>query len=67
MGSGWLEAEHEAYGFPFPPTGERVKMFEEQIEIVSRQWDEEHLRLRGRALPDQGRERPAQADLTART
>jgi alkanesulfonate monooxygenase SsuD/methylene tetrahydromethanopterin reductase-like flavin-dependent oxidoreductase (luciferase family) len=41
MGSGWLEAEHEAYGFPFPPTGERVKMFEEQIEIVRRQWDPE--------------------------
>src|SRR6266545_4452757 len=54
MGSGWLEAEHEAYGFPFPPTGERVAMFEEQIEIVSRQWDEEpfdfegeHYRIKG--------------------
>jgi alkanesulfonate monooxygenase SsuD/methylene tetrahydromethanopterin reductase-like flavin-dependent oxidoreductase (luciferase family) len=41
MGSGWLEDEHEAYGFPFPPTGERVGMFEEQIEIVRRQWDPE--------------------------
>jgi alkanesulfonate monooxygenase SsuD/methylene tetrahydromethanopterin reductase-like flavin-dependent oxidoreductase (luciferase family) len=54
MGSGWLEAEHDAYGFPFPPTGERVRMFEEQIEIVSRQWDEEafdfegtHYRIKG--------------------
>jgi alkanesulfonate monooxygenase SsuD/methylene tetrahydromethanopterin reductase-like flavin-dependent oxidoreductase (luciferase family) len=54
MGSGWLEAEHEAYGFRFPPTGERVAMFEEQIEIVSRQWDEEpfdfegeHYRIKG--------------------
>jgi alkanesulfonate monooxygenase SsuD/methylene tetrahydromethanopterin reductase-like flavin-dependent oxidoreductase (luciferase family) len=54
MGSGWLEAEHEAYGFPFPPTGERVAMFEEQIEIVRRQWDEgtldfegEHYRIKG--------------------
>jgi alkanesulfonate monooxygenase SsuD/methylene tetrahydromethanopterin reductase-like flavin-dependent oxidoreductase (luciferase family) len=54
MGSGWLEAEHDAYGFPFPPTGVRVKMFEEQIEIVSRQWDEEpfdfdgeHYRIKG--------------------
>jgi alkanesulfonate monooxygenase SsuD/methylene tetrahydromethanopterin reductase-like flavin-dependent oxidoreductase (luciferase family) len=54
MGSGWLEAEHEAYGFPFPPTGERVGMFEEQLEIVSRQWDEgpfdfegEHYRISG--------------------
>jgi alkanesulfonate monooxygenase SsuD/methylene tetrahydromethanopterin reductase-like flavin-dependent oxidoreductase (luciferase family) len=54
MGSGWLEAEHEAYGFPFPATGERVGMFEEQLEIVSRQWDEEpfdfegeHYRIKG--------------------
>jgi alkanesulfonate monooxygenase SsuD/methylene tetrahydromethanopterin reductase-like flavin-dependent oxidoreductase (luciferase family) len=54
MGSGWLETEHEAYGFPFPPTGERVKIFEEQIEIVRREWDEEpfdfegeHYRIKG--------------------
>jgi alkanesulfonate monooxygenase SsuD/methylene tetrahydromethanopterin reductase-like flavin-dependent oxidoreductase (luciferase family) len=59
MGSGWLEAEHDAYGIPFPPTGERVKMFEEQIEIVRRQWEEgpldfegEHYRIKsGDALP----------------
>ena len=47
MGSGWLEAEHDAYGFPFPPTGERVKMFEEQIEIVRREWDEEQFDFEG--------------------
>jgi alkanesulfonate monooxygenase SsuD/methylene tetrahydromethanopterin reductase-like flavin-dependent oxidoreductase (luciferase family) len=47
MGSGWLEAEHEAYGFPFPPTGERVKMFEEQIEIVRREWDPEPFDFEG--------------------
>jgi alkanesulfonate monooxygenase SsuD/methylene tetrahydromethanopterin reductase-like flavin-dependent oxidoreductase (luciferase family) len=54
MGSGWLEAEHDAYGFPFPPTGQRVQMFEEQIEIVRRQWEEgtldfegEHYRVKG--------------------
>ncbi|HEY3193219.1 MAG TPA: LLM class flavin-dependent oxidoreductase [Solirubrobacterales bacterium] len=59
MGAGWLEAEHETYGFPFPPTGERVQMFEEQIEIVRRQWDEatfdfdgEHYKITaGNALP----------------
>src|SRR3954471_24262705 len=41
LGSGWLEAQHDAYGFPSPPTGERVGMFEEQIEIIRRQWNEE--------------------------
>src|SRR5688572_6487932 len=38
MGTGWLEAEHEAYGFPFPPLGERFGELEEQLELVSRQW-----------------------------
>ena len=28
LGTGWLEAEHEAYGFPFPPLGERMRMLE---------------------------------------
>jgi alkanesulfonate monooxygenase SsuD/methylene tetrahydromethanopterin reductase-like flavin-dependent oxidoreductase (luciferase family) len=58
MGAGWLEAEHAAYGFPFPPTGVRFQTFEEQIEIVRRQWDErplefegEHYQLSGNALP----------------
>jgi alkanesulfonate monooxygenase SsuD/methylene tetrahydromethanopterin reductase-like flavin-dependent oxidoreductase (luciferase family) len=59
LGAGWLEAEHAAYGFRFPPTGERFRMLEEQIEIVRRQWEEEsldfdgeHYRLSGlNALP----------------
>jgi alkanesulfonate monooxygenase SsuD/methylene tetrahydromethanopterin reductase-like flavin-dependent oxidoreductase (luciferase family) len=47
MGAGWLEAEHRAYGFPFPPTGVRFRMFEEQIEIVRRQWGEESFDFQG--------------------
>jgi alkanesulfonate monooxygenase SsuD/methylene tetrahydromethanopterin reductase-like flavin-dependent oxidoreductase (luciferase family) len=58
MGTGWLEAEHRAYGFPFPPMGERFQLLEEQIEIVSRQWGEgpldfsgKHYTLSGNAIP----------------
>jgi F420-dependent oxidoreductase-like protein len=40
LGAGWLEAEHEAYGFPFPPTGARMGMLAEQLELVRRMWDE---------------------------
>jgi alkanesulfonate monooxygenase SsuD/methylene tetrahydromethanopterin reductase-like flavin-dependent oxidoreductase (luciferase family) len=47
MGAGWLEAEHRAYGFPFPPTGERFAMLEEQIEIVRREWDQGELDFEG--------------------
>jgi F420-dependent oxidoreductase-like protein len=39
MGAGWFEAEHRAYGFPFPPTRDRMEMLEEQMEIVHRLWD----------------------------
>jgi F420-dependent oxidoreductase-like protein len=59
LGAGWFEAEHRAYGFPFPGTPERLGRFAEQLEIVHRQWTEEsfdfdgrYYRLEGcRALP----------------
>jgi alkanesulfonate monooxygenase SsuD/methylene tetrahydromethanopterin reductase-like flavin-dependent oxidoreductase (luciferase family) len=34
LGAGWNEREHEAYGFPFPPTRERTAILAEQLEIV---------------------------------
>jgi F420-dependent oxidoreductase-like protein len=39
MGAGWFEREHEAFGFPFPATGERMDVLAEQVEIVHRLWD----------------------------
>lgn len=38
LGAGWLEAEHEAYGFPFPPTRVRMEMLAEQLELIRREW-----------------------------
>jgi alkanesulfonate monooxygenase SsuD/methylene tetrahydromethanopterin reductase-like flavin-dependent oxidoreductase (luciferase family) len=38
LGTGWNQAEHEAYGFPFPAMGERMKMLAEQLELISSQW-----------------------------
>jgi F420-dependent oxidoreductase-like protein len=38
MGTGWLEAEHRAYGFPFPPLGERMARLEEQLQVVAGHW-----------------------------
>ena len=40
LGAGWNEREHAAYGFPFPPLGQRMGMLAEQLEIVHRQWTE---------------------------
>jgi alkanesulfonate monooxygenase SsuD/methylene tetrahydromethanopterin reductase-like flavin-dependent oxidoreductase (luciferase family) len=33
VGAGWVEREHEAYGFPFPSARERVDRFAEALEI----------------------------------
>jgi alkanesulfonate monooxygenase SsuD/methylene tetrahydromethanopterin reductase-like flavin-dependent oxidoreductase (luciferase family) len=35
VGAGWLEREHETYGFELPPARERVERFAEALEI----WD----------------------------
>src|SRR3954453_3676578 len=59
MGTGWMELEHRAYGFPFPPYDVRIVELAEQVEIVHRQWTEESFDFRGldyelrdaRALP----------------
>jgi F420-dependent oxidoreductase-like protein len=34
LGAGWMEREHDAYGFDFATTRERVARFGEQLEIV---------------------------------
>ncbi|BCB87757.1 LLM class F420-dependent oxidoreductase [Phytohabitans suffuscus] len=38
LGAGWFEAEHSAYGIPFPPLGERFERLEEQLEIITGLW-----------------------------
>jgi F420-dependent oxidoreductase-like protein len=38
LGTGWFEAEHTAYGIPFPPVKERFDRLEEQLEIVTGLW-----------------------------
>jgi F420-dependent oxidoreductase-like protein len=38
LGAGWYEAEHTAYGIPFPPTKQRFDRFAEQLEIMTGLW-----------------------------
>ena len=38
IGTGWLEAEHEAYGFPFPSLADRMASLEEQLEVIAGEW-----------------------------
>lgn len=38
IGAGWYEAEHRAWGIPFPPLAQRFDRLEEQLEILTRIW-----------------------------
>ena len=38
LGAGWFEAEHTAYGIPFPRVGERFDRLEEQLAVITGLW-----------------------------
>jgi F420-dependent oxidoreductase-like protein len=38
IGAGWYEAEHTAYGIPFPDPGERFDRLEEALAVVTGLW-----------------------------
>jgi F420-dependent oxidoreductase-like protein len=40
LGTGWHDHEHRAYGFPFPPLRTRMDRLTEQLEIVTRSWQD---------------------------
>ena len=47
MGAGWMQREHEAYGFDFETAKERVAKFTEQLEIAHKLLDEERVDFEG--------------------
>jgi F420-dependent oxidoreductase-like protein len=47
LGTGWNEPEHRAYGFPFPRMRERMDRLAEQLEIVTRSWQDGAFSFRG--------------------
>jgi F420-dependent oxidoreductase-like protein len=38
IGAGWFEAEHSAYGIPFPDTRERFDRLEESLAVITGLW-----------------------------
>ncbi len=38
LGAGWFEAEHRAYGVPFPPLAERFERLAEQLQVITGMW-----------------------------
>jgi F420-dependent oxidoreductase-like protein len=54
IGAGWYEHEYRAYGYEFPPVGERLRMMGEALAIFKAMWTEpyasyegEHYRIAG--------------------
>ena len=39
LGAGWYEAEHSAYGIPFPDTRQRFDILEEQLAVITGLWE----------------------------
>ncbi|AEV88060.1 F420-dependent oxidoreductase [Actinoplanes sp. SE50] len=38
LGGGWFDTEHQAYGIPFPPLGERFDRLDEQLQVITGLW-----------------------------
>ena len=66
LGAGWNEAEHKAYGIPFPPIKERFDRLDEAIQVMKALWGAgpadfagEHYQLNGAdCIPKPARGRP---------
>ncbi len=47
IGAGWYEHEHDGYGYPFLPPGERLGMLREGVEIMKAMWTEDVVTYEG--------------------
>jgi F420-dependent oxidoreductase-like protein len=50
LGLAWFEAEHRAYGWPFPPIAERYALLEDALELLPLVWGAGSPAYRGRVL-----------------
>lgn len=48
IGAGWYEAEWKAYGYPWVDTPQRMGMFREAVQIITKMWTEDYPEFRGR-------------------
>ena len=47
IGAGWSKGEFEAYGYRFPPPGERLDMLEEAIQVLLAMWTQDEAKFSG--------------------
>ncbi len=60
IGSGWMDEEYRGYGYPFPPTLERIEQLDEALEVIRRLFTEKCADFQGKYYTlDQAYNRPA--------
>ena len=50
LGAAWFRQEHEAYGYRFPPTAERLAMLEDAAQLLPLMWGPGMPRFEGRTI-----------------
>ncbi|HVN10748.1 MAG TPA: LLM class flavin-dependent oxidoreductase [Kineosporiaceae bacterium] len=50
LGAGWYGPEHDAYGIPFPPAGERLDLLEDALRLLPLVWGKGAPRFEGRRI-----------------
>ena len=48
IGAGWKEDEYRAYGYPYPPDGERIEQLEEAVQIIRAMWTQSPASFEGK-------------------
>lgn len=48
LGAGWFEGEAQAFGIPFPSTGERLAILDETAQVIRQLWTQETTTYHGK-------------------
>jgi F420-dependent oxidoreductase-like protein len=48
IGAGWYEAEWKAYGYPWVETPQRMGMFREAVQVITKMWTEDYPQFHGK-------------------
>ncbi len=48
VGAGWHDREHQAFGIPYPPVGERIRRLDEGVRVIRALWGDGPAHFAGR-------------------
>lgn len=62
IGAGWKEDEYRAYGYPYPPAGQRIDELEDAVQIIRAMWTQSPATFEGKYYRIEGAECQPQPD-----